>query len=176
VTAALSGLVQENMNRVAGWRFLDVGRRIERAVNTCRFVRQFSSDDAPPGDLDALLDLVDCQITYRQRYFAGLAVAPVRDLVVLDPYNPRSVAFQVERLEEHLSILPPLQGDGMPEPQRRLVGLLEAEMAAAEAVNLDHTIILAFEQRLLSLSDAVGARYFLQGPHAARAGKIMGLA
>ncbi|MET0604853.1 MAG: circularly permuted type 2 ATP-grasp protein [Beijerinckiaceae bacterium] len=176
VTSALSGLVQENMNRVAGWRFLDVGRRIERAVNTCRYVRQFTTDDSPSGDLDALLDLADCQITYRQRYFVGLAVAPIRDLVVLDPHNPRSVAFQVERLSEHLDMLPPLQGDGMPEAQRRLVSLLAAEMGAAEAVTLDHTTILAFEQRLLSLSDAVGARYFLQGPHAARAGKIMGLA
>ncbi len=175
-TAALSGLVQENMNRVAGWRFLDVGRRIERAINTCRFVRQFSGDHTPSGDLDALLDLADCQITFRQRYFAGLAVAPVRDLVVLDPYNPRSVAFQVERLEEHLGILPALHDDGMPEAQRRLVSLLAAEMAAAEAAQLDHTTILAFEQRLLSLSDAISSRYFLQGPHAARAGKIMALA
>nr|QQZ51932.1 alpha-E domain-containing protein [Phenylobacterium glaciei] len=30
LVAALSGLSQENMNRVAGWRFLDMGRRIER--------------------------------------------------------------------------------------------------------------------------------------------------
>lgn len=174
--AALSGLVQENMNRVAGWRFLDVGRRIERAVNTCRFVRQFSGEDSSSDDLDALLDLCDCQITYRQRYLSGPAVAPIRDLVVLDPYNPRSVAFQVERLDEHLSILPALHEDGMLEPQRRIVTRLAAEIRAMEARNLDHGSILGFEQNLLSLSDAVSARYFLQGPHAARAGKIMGLA
>ncbi|WP_342362984.1 circularly permuted type 2 ATP-grasp protein [Terrarubrum flagellatum] len=176
VMSALSGLTQENMNRVAGWRFLDVGRRIERAVNTCRFVRQFSAENAPSSDLDALLDLCDCQITYRQRYLAGLAIAPVRDLAILDPYNPRSVAFQVDRLDEHLAVLPALYDDGMLEPQRRIVSRLAAELQTTEARNLDHMAILAFEQNLLSLSDAVSTRYFLQGPHAARAGQVTGLA
>ena len=44
--ASISGLAQENMNRVAGWRFLELGRRLERAVNTCRVVRQFGMEQA----------------------------------------------------------------------------------------------------------------------------------
>ena len=94
--ASLAGLAQENMNRAAGWRFLDMGRRAERAINTARFARQFAYDEAGDEDLDVLLTLVDCQITYRSRYLVGPALAPVRDLAVLDPYNPRSVAFQVD--------------------------------------------------------------------------------
>jgi uncharacterized alpha-E superfamily protein len=93
--ASFAGLAQENMNRAAGWRFLDMGRRAERAINTARFARQFAYDEAGEEDLDTLLTLVDCQITYRSRYLVGPALAPVRDLAVLDPYNPRSVAFQV---------------------------------------------------------------------------------
>src|SRR3954463_6993306 len=65
--AGLAGLAQENMNRAAGWRFLDMGRRAERAVNTARFARQFAYDEAGDEDLDVLLTLVDCQITYRSR-------------------------------------------------------------------------------------------------------------
>ncbi len=97
--ASLAGLAQENMNRAAGWRFLDMGRRAERAINTARFARQFAYDEAGDDDLDVLLTLVDCQITYRSRYLVGPALAPVRDLAVLDPYNPRSVAFQVADAE-----------------------------------------------------------------------------
>ncbi len=97
--ASFAGLAQENMNRAAGWRFLEMGRRAERAINTTRFARQFASDEATSDDLDILLTLVDCQITYRSRYLVGPLLAPVRDLVVLDPYNPRSVAFQVSALE-----------------------------------------------------------------------------
>ncbi len=103
--ATFAGLAQENMNRAAGWRFLEMGRRVERAINTARFARQFASDTATSEDLDLLLTLVDCQITYRSRYLVGPLLAPVRDLVVLDPYNPRSVAFQIVALNEHIASL-----------------------------------------------------------------------
>ena len=104
--ASFAGLAQENMNRAAGWRFLEMGRRAERAINTVRFARQFAYDEAGDEDLDILLTLVDCQITYRSRYLVGPLLAPVRDLVVLDPYNPRSVAFQVAALNDHIASLP----------------------------------------------------------------------
>ncbi|HEU0082950.1 MAG TPA: circularly permuted type 2 ATP-grasp protein, partial [Bradyrhizobium sp.] len=103
--ATFSGLSQENMNRAVGWRFLDMGRRAERAINTARFARQFAWEDAGDEDLDILLTLVDCQITYRSRYLIAPLLAPVRDLVVLDPYNPRSVAFQVCALNDHIAEL-----------------------------------------------------------------------
>src|SRR6202012_6022313 len=111
ILAALSGRAQENMNRVAGWRFLDMGRRIERGINTCRITRTFAHDGATPDDLDLLLDLADSQITYRARYLVGLALTPVRDMVILDPFNTRSLAFQVTSIKEHLAALPSLQAD-----------------------------------------------------------------
>ena len=92
---------------LAGWRFLDIGRRIERAINTCRFARQFGIDGAPDEELDVLLELADSQITYRMRYVMEAARTPVLDLVVLDPFNPRSVAFQIERIREHWRCCPP---------------------------------------------------------------------
>ena len=157
-------------------RMSDSGRRIERGVNTCRFARHFASGDAPADDLDVLLDLVDSQITYRSRYLMGVALNPVRDMVVLDSFNPRSVAFQVERLDEHLETLPLLSDDGMLEAPRRLILQLAAEIATATASSLDNEKILGFEQSLLGLADAIAARYFLQGSHVARADKSSGLA
>ena len=93
------------MTRLGGWRFLELGRRIERAIATCRFVRQFAGD-RPDAALDVLLELCDSQITYRQRYLMVAARAPVIDLAVLDPSNPRSVAYQFDRIEAHLAALP----------------------------------------------------------------------
>src|SRR5437868_10961183 len=107
--ASFAGLAQEHMNRAAGWRCLEMGRRAERAINTVRFARQFAYDEAGDEDLDVLLTLVDCQITYRSRYLVGPLLAPVRDLAVLDPYNPRSVAFQVSALNGHIGSLPTLK-------------------------------------------------------------------
>jgi uncharacterized alpha-E superfamily protein len=160
--AAVSGLAQENINRVAGWRFLDIGRRIERGNNTGRFARTFAGANGPAEDLDALLDLIDSQITYRSRYLVGVALAPVRDMVLLDPYNPRSVAFQVDRITEHLGELPSLQNDGIAEEPLRLARVLAAEIAAADAADLDLAKISAFDSKLAALSQAIAQRYFLQ--------------
>ena len=176
IMASLSGLAQENMNRVAGWRFLDIGRRIERGLNTCRFVRQFADADASIDDLDLLLDLADSQITYRARYLVGVALTPVRDLIMLDPYNPRSLAFQVEALRTHIAALPPLDDDGMLEEPGRLLVKLASAVETEDAAKLAAAKTLAFEQGLMQLSDAVAARYFLQGPNATPTKKLTGLA
>lgn len=163
--AAFSGLSQENMVRGAGWRFLDIGRRLERGVTTCRYARHFAESGTPGNCLDALLDLTDSQITYRSRYLLGASLQPVLDLVMLDPYNPRSVAFQVERLDQEIAALPTLSDDGMLEEPRRLALRLAAECRTAEASRLDRASILLFEQLLMGLSNAVADRYFLQNAH-----------
>jgi len=174
--ASFAGLSQENMNRAAGWRFLDMGRRVERAINTARFARQFAYDEAGDEDLDLLLTLVDCQITYRSRYLVGAALAPVRDLAVLDPYNPRSVAFQVAALNEHIAGLPSLKEHGLIERPQRLAVALQATLTTTEAANLDVKSLFALEQDLLNLADAISLHYFPHGPNASRPEKLTGLA
>ncbi|MET3844846.1 circularly permuted type 2 ATP-grasp protein [Bradyrhizobium sp. OAE829] len=174
--ASFAGLAQENMNRAAGWRFLEMGRRAERAINTARFARQFAYDEAGDEDLDVLLTLVDCQITYRSRYLVGPALAPVRDLAVLDPYNPRSVAFQVAALNEHIASLPSLKEHGLIERPQRLAVALQAMLTTAEAAALDVKALFALEQDLLNLADAIGLHYFPHGPNASRPEKLTGLA
>ncbi len=176
VLAALSGLIQENVNRVAGWRFLDIGRRIERGINTCRFARQFADNAATADNLDVVLDLIDSQITYRSRYLIGVALAPVRDMVMLDTFNPRSVGFQIERIDEHLATLPVLREDGMLETPRRQSVRLLSDLSTEEAELLDTNKIFSIEQRLMGMADAIAERYFLQGPHAVRGDKLTDLA
>jgi uncharacterized alpha-E superfamily protein len=174
--ASFAGLAQENMNRAAGWRFLEMGRRAERAINTARFARQFAYDEAGGEDLDILLTLVDCQITYRSRYLVGPLLAPARDLVVLDPYNPRSVAFQVSALNDHIASLPSLKEGGLIERPQRLAVALQATLTTAEAACLDTKTLFALEQDLLNLADAIGLHYFPHGPNASRPEKLTGLA
>ena len=174
--AALSGLIQENVNRVAGWRFLDIGRRIERGVNTCRFARHFADANATADNLDVLLELIDSQITFRSRYLIGVALAPVRDMAMLDTFNPRSVAFQVERIDEHLATLPVLREDGMIEAPKRIAVRLVSELATGEAMKFDAARMFGVEQQLMELGNAIAERYFLQGPQAGRVDKLRDLA
>jgi len=176
ILAALSGLAQENMNRVAGWRFLDMGRRIERGINTCRIARALAHDAATVDDLDLLLDLADSQITYRARYLVGLALTPVRDMVMLDPFNTRSTAFQVATLKDHLAALPSLLDDGMMEEPSRILLALASQVETEDAAHLTTEQMSAFEEALMRLSGAVADRYFLQGANAVPTAKLVGLA
>jgi uncharacterized circularly permuted ATP-grasp superfamily protein/uncharacterized alpha-E superfamily protein len=174
--SALAGLEQENMNRSAGWRFLDVGLRIERAINTCRLARFFAPEDATADDLDVMLDLIDSQITYRSRYLTGVALVPIRDMVLLDPYNPRSVGFQIQTVQQHLATLPSVRDDGIPEEPQQLIARLATEIATSEARNLDTGIILALEQRISGFAQAVANRYFLRRPEVRVSSAVSGLA
>ena len=167
--AALAGLAAENMGRTAGWRFHDLGRRIERGVLICRLLRTFAPDDALADDLTTLLDLSDSQISYRSRYLSGLALEPVRDLIALDPFNPRSLAFQVERIGWHLGVLPKLSDDGMPEEHDVIAADLTGAIATAAAARLGRTRIIAIENKLYALSEAISHRFFLQGSESLRA-------
>ena len=167
--AALAGLSAEHMTRTASWRFLDLGRRIERAVAGARATAQFGMEGATLDDLSTLLDLADSQISYRQRYPTGIARVPVVDLVALDPNNPRGLAFQIARIGEHLTSLPVLADDGMAEDQQAQATALIARVATASAVTLDPDVLGDIERRLGTLSDAIARRYFLQGAEPLRA-------
>jgi uncharacterized alpha-E superfamily protein len=159
IIASFSGLAQENMSQLAGWRFLELGRRIERAIATCRFIRQFAFD--PPGAaLDVLLELADSQITYRLRYVMVAAPAPVVDLVALDPNNPRSLAYQLGRIETHLAALPRRSGDGRLSPPEQIATALATRFRTADVAALDAAAFLGAEDTLMKLADVIASTYF----------------
>jgi uncharacterized circularly permuted ATP-grasp superfamily protein/uncharacterized alpha-E superfamily protein len=174
--AALAGLAYENTSRAEGWHFAELGRRTERAINTCTFALAFATDEATPGCLGTMLALTDSQISYGRRYMQGAALDPVRDMVLLDPYNPRSIAFQVEAIVRHCGELPALTADGIPEPHCRLAGRVLAELRAGEAADFDAVRLAALGTDLERLADGIAARYFPTGPHAPRPEKLTGLA
>jgi len=97
-------------------------------------------------------------------------------MALLDPFNPRSVAFQAQAIDDHIAALPVLRQDGMIEEPRRLSTLLRAELETQNAEDITDQRILILEQRLTALAEAIGARYFLQGAQHARAEKVIGLA
>jgi uncharacterized circularly permuted ATP-grasp superfamily protein/uncharacterized alpha-E superfamily protein len=159
IIASFSGLAQENMSQLAGWRFLELGRRIERAIATCRFVRQFAFTELD-GALDVLLELADSQITYRLRYVMVAAPVPVIDLVALDSNNPRSVAYQLARIETHLAALPQRGNDGRLSPPEQIAAALATRFRTADAAALDAAAFLDAEDTLMKLADVIASTYF----------------
>jgi uncharacterized circularly permuted ATP-grasp superfamily protein/uncharacterized alpha-E superfamily protein len=99
--AAFGGMASENMTRVTGWRFLDVGRRIERGIHTASVLSAMATEAGEPA-LSVALELCDSSITYRARYLGVLQLGPVADLILADETNPRGLAYQLRIAAQRL--------------------------------------------------------------------------
>jgi len=91
----MAGFALDGMTRDLGWRFLSLGRRLERLQFQSIALQNALGMDAN-GNLDWLLELSDSIITYRARYRAQPEWLPVLDLLLLDESNPRSILFQLD--------------------------------------------------------------------------------
>ncbi|MBN8900691.1 MAG: alpha-E domain-containing protein, partial [Rhodospirillales bacterium] len=134
--AAFGGLAVESMTRGEGWRFLDLGRRLERALHMIALLDgSLTHPAAQEGPiLDAILEVADSGMTYRRRYLGSLRAEAVIDLLVFDESNPRSLAAQLAALEDDVNHLPrPPRGAGRsPEQRFALAALSSVRMAEPE--------------------------------------------
>ncbi len=157
--AALAGFTQENMAQLTGWRFLEIGRRIERALNTADFVERMGLNPSSQASLEALLEVGDSSITYAQRYFVPAAQRPILDLLLLDDNNPRSCAFQIRKLCELVAALPGELAHEEMSPARRIAEKLHAETVAADPGEVTLEFVARMRRGLMELSDAISDRY-----------------
>lgn len=106
--SAFNGLGSENMIRGPEWRFLDMGRRIERATHSTSLLRSALVEIEGPeaAVLEALLEIGDSSITYRTRYLTRLQCGAVLDLLIADDTNPRAILYQLQALADHVENLP----------------------------------------------------------------------
>lgn len=157
--AAIVGLVDDTMNRRDGWRFLDLGRRIERAIGLCRSARRIAAVATDADVADLVLDLADGGFAHRMRRFAGASRRDLLELVLREAADPRSLAFQIARIREHLAALPAGPGDPARGVERIVADLAEG-LAAVEADRVVPDRLDAVAGRLMSLSDEIGRRFF----------------
>ncbi len=168
--SALNGMVMENMTRDYGWHFLNMGRRVERGWQTTRAIRAIAGTGAAEreGGLELLLELADSLMTYSWRYKTEPQLAPILDLLLMDASNPRSILFQVERIERHLSVLPDQteSWSRLEETDRLLIGL-SASLKLSDLHRLteggpqDLDLLLAeTTEDFVQLSDALTSRFF----------------
>lgn len=152
---AFTGLTLENMTRGRSWRFLDSGRRLERALQISRLLQSTMVPVAEEEDeillSDSLLTIVDSLMTYRRRYRYEIKIPQLLELVIYDENNPRSLAYQLSRLEENVAVLPRRQESG---------NRSELERVALETATL---VRLADVTRLAMPDESTGRRETLDG-------------
>lgn len=106
--ASISGAISENTTRAYDWRFLELGRRIERAINAAGLLQNtlvLAPEDSRQL-MNHLLVVADSGYTYRARYLTNTRLQPLLDLLILDESNPRSILYQVDHIRTHLAALP----------------------------------------------------------------------
>jgi uncharacterized circularly permuted ATP-grasp superfamily protein/uncharacterized alpha-E superfamily protein len=180
---AFNGLTLENMTRGRSWRFLDIGRRIERSLQITRLLQttlaQESSEDDQVLLSDSMLTIVDSLMSYRRRYRYGIKIPELLDIVIYDENNPRSLAFQLSKLEQHIDNLPQENDSGSRTELERLT--LEsatlirlADVNRLASVNEEtsrretlESFLGVLSARLPALSDALTTTYFrtAETPH-----------
>lgn len=105
--AAFSGLTHENMTQGDGWRFLQIGKCIERASQTSAMLsivfRDYSKNHYALQDL---LGVMCSDMTYRSRYRTLIEPSLVLTLLLTDESNPRSLGYQFNYLQKEIQQLP----------------------------------------------------------------------
>ncbi len=173
--SALSGFALDDMTRDDGWRFLMIGRRLERLQFTAdvlaRVLQHGTAPDA--ATLEWLLELADSIITYRMRYLSSPQLIPVLDLIVCDPANPHALLFQAHELEGHLLAVDAAFGSSSaPEFSAMKAQLAQCDLSALEtSLSGDHghgdaitgfaTMLAGISNSARKASDALALRHFV---------------
>jgi uncharacterized circularly permuted ATP-grasp superfamily protein/uncharacterized alpha-E superfamily protein len=170
--AAFAGLTAESVVRGPGWRFLDIGRRLERAVLLLNLVEAALLRIPEPEVRQPLYEhvLASCEslVVYRRRYRSDLELGPLCELLLVDDTNPRSLAFQLDRLVDDLIALPDRRA------KRDHLALVHAAQAALLDIDLHGTarpdstgryadlaqLVLDARGALLALSDGLMSEWF----------------
>ena len=153
--AAFAGLVADSTTRGHGWRFLEIGRKLERGLQVIELLRHTMVDADPPA-LEMALQVADSMITYRNRYFTAMRPEFVLDVLLTDETNPRSVGFQIATLADLIAGLPqaPYQSTAESPLIERALTRLRTSMLDQLEPSLDDLSDL-----LLDVSEALTGKY-----------------
>ena len=121
--ATVNGLAESTMSHDDGWRFLVLGRSLERVDMTARLLatRALAADHAPSWT--TLLRACGADETFLRTYRGALDADHVAEFLLLDRLFPRSVfAALVEAERCLLALEPDIARAGVGDPSRRIVG------------------------------------------------------
>ncbi|MEU4597737.1 circularly permuted type 2 ATP-grasp protein [Nocardia sp. NPDC023988] len=111
---ALSGIGAESLVRDTGWQVMEIGKRIERGLGLVSLLestlaREHSSE-AEQVLFDAVLAATESAVMYRRRHRGAPQIAALAGLLLFDAANPRSLVYQLDRLEAGFQALPGSSG------------------------------------------------------------------
>lgn len=154
-----SGLVHENMYRFTGWRFMSVGRSLERAIAMFSLLASLTEAEAPRGCLDLAVEVGDSVMSHRRRYTVSTSRETVIDLLALDTMNPRAVLYHVTEIRDQIAQLPAMADDGAMSNLARAVLQLHTDIAVQRPEELEPDEFQSYAKRLMTISNLITDTY-----------------
>jgi uncharacterized circularly permuted ATP-grasp superfamily protein/uncharacterized alpha-E superfamily protein len=166
---ALSGVAAESVVRDVDWTMADIGKRIERGLWLTALLgatlAKARSRGAEQTIIESMLVACESSVIYLRRNPGAMSVTPVAELVLFDAENPRSLAYQLERLRADLRALPGASGSSRAE---RLVDDIGTRLRRIDPAGLDQVtaegeraelaaLLTGMQDGLLELADVITA-------------------
>ncbi len=162
--AVVGGLMESTMPHDDGWRFLVLGRSIERVDMTARLLWARGQQRGSSAGWIGLLKSCSAHEAYLRTYRAAVEPDKVVEFLVLDRLFPRSIyaaLAQAERCLEHLD--PGIGRVGVDAVARRLLGRARTDLEYRVSAGLmaDLPVLLEDLQKTCAeTGSALAARYF----------------
>lgn len=154
-----SGLVHENMYRFTGWRFLIIGRSLERSTSMAGTLAWLAAADAPEGSLDMAVEIGDSVMSHRRRYAVSTTRETVVDLLGLDGMNPRSIFYHLSELREQIAYLPRADVNGQLSSLSRALLRTHTSLAVQTPETLDSEALRDLRSEIFGVSDLLSETY-----------------
>jgi uncharacterized alpha-E superfamily protein len=139
--SSLAGLFNDSTVRGPAWRFLEIGRRLDRSLcilSTFEAVVSPADPDLRVSLFDHVLAANESLVAYRRRYRSDAVLDALVDLLIRDDTNPRALVFQLDQLRTQLTLLPSRDGsDGLTERiEEAGLALMEVAWLSSDADHL----------------------------------------
>ncbi|MEV0334585.1 circularly permuted type 2 ATP-grasp protein [Nocardia sp. NPDC050717] len=156
---SLSGIGAESLVRDTGWYVMDIGKRIERGLAVTALVNAALAQVNPPEVervvAEAVLTATESAVIYRRRHRGSAHVGALAALLLFDAGNPRSLVYQLDRLEADFQALP--GGSGASRSQRLLADA-QRMLRRVDPDDLAHTDADGVRTELVELLEGVHLR------------------
>ena len=158
------GLTETTMSRDEAWRFLTLGRALERIDMTCRLLSARWSDAAGSAGWVTTLRCCSAHEAYLRTYRRAVDVSLAAQFLLLDRHFPRSVYYTLDLAERRLTELTPTGSPAGPQlDARRLIGRARTDLEfrpVDELLDDLPTVLGEVQAAGSAASAAVAARFF----------------
>jgi uncharacterized alpha-E superfamily protein len=162
--AIMAGLADSTLSRDDGWRFLVLGRSLERVDMTARLLSARRSDVSGSPGWVTTLRCCSAHEAYLRTYRRAVDASLVAEFLLLDRLFPRSVFHALSTAEACLAELDPATTRaGLDDEARRILGRVRTDLEFRTSDDLLTGLparLAAIQSDCSTAASAVAARYF----------------